>query len=63
MNLQYGAGRTVGLGSAIQQRTTSRGAHLICGGLDMHETEDALSTLTLGIHNILALRGDADKVR
>jgi len=51
---------TVGISAAIKNRygvTTI--PHLICGGFDRFETEDALIDLHyLGMKNILALRGD-----
>ncbi|MGD9977818.1 MAG: methylenetetrahydrofolate reductase [NAD(P)H] [Bacteroidales bacterium] len=55
---------TVGVSAAIQQRyTIDVVPHLICGGFDMQETEDALIDLDfLNIQNVLVLRGDADKV-
>nr|HPI44387.1 methylenetetrahydrofolate reductase [Tenuifilaceae bacterium] len=54
---------TVGLSAAIQQRyKIDVVPHLICGGFDTHETEDALIDLDfLGIQNVLVVRGDADK--
>ncbi|QKG79025.1 methylenetetrahydrofolate reductase [NAD(P)H] [Tenuifilum thalassicum] len=55
---------TVGLSAAIQQKYgIDVVPHIICGGFDAHETEDALIDLDfLGINNILAVRGDADKI-
>ncbi len=55
---------TVGLSAAIQQRyNIDVVPHLICGGFDSHETEDALIDLDfLGIQNVLVVRGDADKI-
>lgn len=55
---------TIGLAAAIQQKYgIDVVPHIICGGFDAHETEDALIDLDfLGIQNILAVRGDADKI-
>ncbi|MGE0078680.1 MAG: methylenetetrahydrofolate reductase [NAD(P)H] [Bacteroidales bacterium] len=55
---------TVGLAAAIQFRYgIDVVPHIICGGLDASEIEDALVDLDfLGIQNVLLLRGDADKI-
>ena len=54
---------TVGICAAIMNRyKVDAVAHLICGGFNMQETEDALIDLNfLGIDNVLVLRGDAPK--
>lgn len=54
---------TVGISAAIQHKYgVSVVPHLICGGLSRYDIEDALIDLDfLGLHNILALRGDALK--
>lgn len=51
---------TVGISAAIMQRYgITVIPHLICGGQSRYDIEDALIDLDfLGIHNILALRGD-----
>jgi methylenetetrahydrofolate reductase (NADPH) len=51
---------TIGICSAVKNRFRVEPVpHLICGGFDRYETEDALIDLHfLGIENILALRGD-----
>jgi methylenetetrahydrofolate reductase (NADPH) len=54
---------TVGIAAAIQHRyNIDVVPHIICGGFSRQETEEALIDLDfLGIHNLLVLRGDADK--
>ena len=54
---------TVGISAAIQHKYgVPVVPHLICGGLSRYDIEDALIDLDfLGLHNILALRGDALK--
>jgi len=53
---------TVAISSAIRHRyKVDVVPHLICGGFNREETEDALIDLNyLNIHNILVIRGDAD---
>ncbi|MFW5758152.1 MAG: methylenetetrahydrofolate reductase [NAD(P)H] [Bacteroidota bacterium] len=54
---------TVGMSAAIKAKyNVDVVPHIICGGFSKQETEDALIELDfLGIHNLLVLRGDADK--
>lgn len=54
---------TVGICSAIKHRyEVETVPHLICGGFSRCDTESALIDLNfLGIHNVLALRGDPSK--
>ncbi len=54
---------TVGICAAIMNKyKVDAVAHLICGGFNRQETEDALIDLNfLGIDNVLVLRGDAPK--
>ncbi len=54
---------TVGISAAIQHKYgVPVVPHLICGGHSRYDIEDALIDLDfLGLHNILALRGDALK--
>ncbi len=51
---------TVGISAAIERRFGIETVpHLICGGLSKYDIEDALIDLHfLGMHNVLALRGD-----
>ena len=54
---------TVGISAAIQNRYRIDAVpHLICGGLSRYDIEDALIDMDfLGLHNVLALRGDASQ--
>ncbi len=51
---------TVGISAAIRSRYHVEAVpHLICGGLSRYDIEDALIDMDfLGLHNVLALRGD-----
>ena len=51
---------TVGISAAIRDRFGIEVVpHLICGGLSRYDIEDALIDMDfLGLHNVLALRGD-----
>ncbi|MEE4176481.1 MAG: methylenetetrahydrofolate reductase [Bacteroides sp.] len=55
---------TVGIAAAIQAKyKVDVVPHMICGGFSRQETEDALIDLDfLGIHNLLVVRGDGDKI-
>lgn len=52
---------TVGISAAIRSHFGIETVpHLICGGFSRYDTEDALIDMDfLGLHNVLALRGDA----
>lgn len=54
---------TVGIAAALQYTCRVNVVpHIICGGFSKEETENALIDLHfLGIHNILAIRGDAER--
>jgi methylenetetrahydrofolate reductase (NADPH) len=54
---------TVGICASIMHKyKVDAVPHLICGGFNVQDTEDALIDLAfLGINNVLALRGDARK--
>lgn len=54
---------TVGIAAAIQKKYGIDAVpHLICGGLSQYDIEDALIDMDfLGLHNVLALRGDASQ--
>ncbi len=55
---------TVGITAAIEHKyKVDVVPHIICGGFNTLETEDALIDLDfLGIENVLVVRGDADKI-
>ena len=52
---------TIGLCAAIKYRYNVEAVpHILCGGFNRHETEDALIELSyIGIDNVLAITGDA----
>ena len=54
---------TVGIAATLQQKYRIDAVpHLICGGLSQYDIEDALIDMDfLGLHNVLALRGDASQ--
>lgn len=54
---------TVGIAAAIQKKYGIDAVpHLICGGLSRYDIEDALIDMDfLGLHNVLALRGDCSQ--
>jgi methylenetetrahydrofolate reductase (NADPH) len=54
---------TVGISAAIMKRYGIEAVpHLICGGLSRYDIEDSLIDMDfLGLHNVLALRGDCQK--
>lgn len=56
---------TVGISAAIQKKYGVEVVpHLICGGQSKYDIEDALIDLDfLGLHNVLALRGDKSPER
>ena len=56
---------TVGISAAIQNRYGVEVVpHLICGGLSKYDIEDTLIDMDfLGLHNVLALRGDNARLR
>ena len=54
---------TVGIAAALQHKYGLEAVpHLICGGLSQYDIEDALIDMDfLGLHNVLALRGDCSQ--